>query len=540
MSRSVVANGSKVQRAALFVSLALGVVAIGAGQRAYAEGNAVAPYINPVAHLHQYRHERVCTRVAHPTPQNKYSCASYRLINADGTHRIAPLANGMPSGFGPADLQKAYNINPALGTGKTVAIVDAMGYPNAESDLATYRKMYNLPACTTASGCLKIVSSTGGTPPTGSDVSGWNGEAALDMDMVSALCPNCKIILILAASAGTGLDQSQATAAKLGADVVSNSWSGTEDSTTQSEESNFQTTPQIGIFSAAGDDGYDSGGKSPQYPSTSAYVTGVGGTALTADSSTRGFSELPWGVDSMNGSTGSSCSKYIAKPTYQSIIPTTTCKFRAASDVSAVGDPETGVAVYEAGGGTSTGDLTDWGVYGGTSAATPIVAAIYAMTGNANVGPSFPYAHTSAYYDVVGSSVNNNGSCTTALCISGPGWDGETGIGTPNGGALAQLGGAAPPTPDMAVGPDMAKPDDMAAPDDLATPDVDMASGTGTGGNGGSGGNGGGNGGNGGSGGGDHGGSSGCSLGGASSGNGLFALPLLLLFGLMIRRRRRA
>ncbi|HEY1584688.1 MAG TPA: MYXO-CTERM sorting domain-containing protein, partial [Polyangia bacterium] len=183
-----------------------------------------------------------------------------------------------------------------------------------------------------------------------------------------------------------------------------------------------------------------------------------------------------------------------------------------------------------------------WGVYGGTSAATPIVAAIYALTGNANVGPSFPYAHTSAYWDVVGSSVNNNGSCTTSLCISGVGWDGETGIGTPNAGALAQISGTAPPPPDMAVGPDMAKPDDMAAPDsaDMASPggtgtggSGGTGGGTGTGGNGGTGGTGGGNG--------NHGGGSGCSLGGATAGNGLPALALMLaLLGLTIYRRRRA
>ncbi|HWE27872.1 MAG TPA: MYXO-CTERM sorting domain-containing protein [Polyangia bacterium] len=531
------------------MSLSLGAVGVGASAPAFAEGVAAVPYINPVAHLKGMQHERVCdtSKTVH--------CNALRLINPDGTHSIKPLANGMPSGFGPSDLQKAYAINTAWGVGKTVAIVDLNGYPNAESDLAAYRTMYGLPACTVASGCLKIVGVGGANPPSGSDTTGWNGEAALDMDMVSAICPNCKIILILGSSSDqSSLDEAQATAVSLGADVASNSWSGTEDSSITSSETQYYKTPSqsIGIFSAAGDDGYDSGGKSPQYPSTSAYVTGVGGTALTVDASTtRGYTELPWGVDSKNGSTGSSCSKYITKPTYQSIIPTATCKFRAASDISALGDPETGVAVYEAGGGTSSGDITNWGVYGGTSAATPIVSAIYAMTGNAKVGPSFPYANTSAFWDVVGSSVNNNGSCTTALCISGVGWDGETGIGTPNGAALAALGGAMA-APDMAIGPDMATdPVDMAKEYDLAQPPVegdDMAQAVGTGGNGGGTGTGGGTGSAGGTGqaggtgtGGGNDGGCGCSLGGAQTGNGLLALPLLLgLLGLAIYRRRRA
>src|SRR5262249_52096743 len=126
---------------------------------------------------------------------------------------------------------------------------------------------------------------------------------------------------------------------------------------------------------------------------------------------------------------GSSCSKSIAKPSYQT---NSVCTFRAAADVAAVADPNTGVAVYN-NGPSSNG----WGVIGGTSAASPFVAGVYALTGHSAVGPSYAYANTSSYFDV---TTGSNGSCTTAMCKSGAGWDGPTGIGSPNGSALGSGG----------------------------------------------------------------------------------------------------
>jgi MYXO-CTERM domain-containing protein len=463
---------------------------------------------DPVAHLVHFASERLCDRAQHP--KARFLCKARRLINSDGTHKITPRAPGMPSGYGPADLQAAYALDPTRGAGMTVAIADAFGYSQAEADLAAYRSMYGLPACTSASGCFKVVGQDGGAPPadpTNSQDAQWNGEAALDVDMVSAACPLCKIILILSNNdQDDGLEIAQQTAATLGANVVSDSWGGPDD-TPLMEEHYFQTTPPIGIFVASGDAGYDnqdSGQSGPDYPSTSLFAVGVGGTALKrAAGTTRGWSELPWGEDSHNGAAGSSCSTTIAKPSYQkTVVPDSACMFRAASDTAAVASPNTGVAVYQSG----------WSVIGGTSVASPFVAAVFAMTGRALAGPSFPYENPSDFYDVSGGTTANSndstGACGAPLCVSGVGWDGQTGMGTPNGAAMT------PPPPDMAT------------PLDLATPD-DLAAGKGHGN------------GDGGSGGKDDGGC-GCSLGGAPSGHGLLAIPLALaLLGLALYRRRR-
>src|SRR6185312_15425404 len=104
------------------------------------------------------------------------------------------------------------------GSGQTVAIVDAQDDPNAESDLATYRSTYGLPACTTANGCFKKINQNGGTSYPTADT-GWAGEISLDVDMVSAVCPSCHILLVEATSAnmsdlGTAVNQAVTQGAK--------------------------------------------------------------------------------------------------------------------------------------------------------------------------------------------------------------------------------------------------------------------------------------------------------------------------------------
>jgi hypothetical protein len=351
----------------------------------------------------------------------------YAMVQTDGRGLIKQTA--APSGLGATDLADAYKLNTATDPHATVAIVDAYGYPNAAADLATYRSQYGLPPCTVANGCLTIVNQRGETsplppaPPSGDD---WTTETALDLDMASAACPKCKLLLIQADDdQGTGLFVAQATAARMGAAVVSDSWGTSEtpsDPATSYEHFFAQTN--IGIFVAAGDSGYDNGGQGPDYPSTSAYVTAVGGTNLAKQAGGRGWVEKAWGQSFMGGAGGSSCGLTVPKPAWQG---NTACSFRAASDVAAVGDPATGPAVYnQASGG--------WIAVGGTSAASPLVAAIYALTGHGNAAPNFAYTHTGAYFDVTSGS---NGTCGNVLCNAGAGWDGPTGIGTPNGAALA-------------------------------------------------------------------------------------------------------
>ena len=360
----------------------------------------------------------------------------------------APLA-ATPIGFGPPDLQAAYKIDPtrlATATKPTVAIVDAYGYPKLEADLAVYRSQYGLPACTIANGCLKIVNQQGLTtnlppaPPANDD---WTIETALDVDMASAACPLCNILVVQATNnAGDGLDIGQNVAATLGATVISDSWGGVEvpnqAQAYATEDATYFVHPGIAIFVAAGDSGFNdtiSTGRptGPEYPASSAHTIAVGATRLVRDpTSTRGWKETAWAVtplaaggpDVSRGAGGSGCSLSIPKPAYQTASP---CQFKASADIAAVGDPATGVAVYNTN-NTNPG----WISVGGTSAAAPFVAAIFAATGNGNQSSgSFIAASAAKLWDVTAGS---NGTCAAQplLCNAAAGWDGPTGFGTPN------------------------------------------------------------------------------------------------------------
>ncbi|MEO8843882.1 MAG: S8 family serine peptidase [Kofleriaceae bacterium] len=330
-----------------------------------------------------------------------HSCKSYVLADVDG----APLHFSSPQGFGADAIQAMYHIDPSLGDGVTVAVVDAYGYDDLEADLAVYRAQYGLPTCTVASGCLTIYNNNGDTTPLAHDSDqGWIGETALDVDMVSAACPKCKIVVVQAASPGGGLEIGQLVVKGKPVDTISNSWGGGESAFTPSQEGDYNNAG-IGTFAATGDNGF-AGGAS--YPATSAYVIAVGGTKFDGTTNTA------W------SDAGSACSSVIAKQVWgPSDAP---CSMRAAADLSAIADPQTGVASYIAKQG-------GWTPVGGTSAATPIVAALFAAAGHADARPQFIYAHRDAFIDVVGG---NSGACGGPLCEGVTGWDGPTGVGIPD------------------------------------------------------------------------------------------------------------
>jgi subtilase family serine protease len=286
--------------------------------------------------------------------------------------------------------------------------------------MAAYRSQYGLPACTSASGCFKKVSQTGSTTSLPSSDSGWAGEISLDLDMVSAIAPNAHIILVEASSASmANLGKSVNEAVSLGAKFVSNSYGGSESSSDTSYDSSYFNHPGVAITVSSGDSGYG-----VEYPAASKYVTAVGGTALKKSTSTsRGWTESVWSTSSSEGA-GSGCSKYDAKPSWQT---DTGCSKRTVADVSAVADPATGVAVYQ------TYGASGWAVYGGTSVAAPLIAGVYADAGtpSASVPAADAYAHPSALNDVTSGST---ASCSPSyLCKAATGYDGPTGLGTPNG-----------------------------------------------------------------------------------------------------------
>jgi subtilase family serine protease len=352
------------------------------------------------------------------------SCLSH-VVTADGG--AAPLAtSSYQYGYSPQNLASAYKWSDPTGSswssnGQTIAIVDAYDNPNAYSDLTTYRSQFGLPPCTTASGCFRKVNQRGGaTPPAGD--AGWGQEIALDLDMASAVCPNCKILLVEADSNSlANLGAAVNEAAALGATAISNSYGAGEFLGETSYES-YYNHPRIAVTASSGDGGYG-----VEFPAASRYVVAVGGTSLTTSATTRGWSESAW------SGAGSGCSSQVAKPTWQT---DSGCGRRTVADVSAVADPNTGVAVYDSYG--STGG-NNWYVFGGTSVAAPIIAGVYGLARNAgsiDYAARYPYGSPSSLFDVTSGS---NGNCAKRrrtpayFCTAGSGYDGPTGLGTPNG-----------------------------------------------------------------------------------------------------------
>jgi subtilase family serine protease len=350
-------------------------------------------------------HARVC-----PGPAALGYALCHSIVQVDKGGK--PKPNPSPSGYGPSDLHAAYNLGSSGGSGQVVAIVDAYDDPNAESDLAVYRSQFSLPACTTANGCFRKVDQNGGTNYPRSDA-GWSEEISLDLDMVSAICPNCQILLVEASSNSfANLAAAEDRAANMGANAISNSYGGGEYSSETSDQSHYNH-PGIAITVSTGDGGYG-----VEFPAASEYVTAVGGTSLKK--SGNSYTETAW------SGAGSGCSAYVSKPSWQTDAG---CANRTVGDVSAVADPNTGVAVYD----TYRLHPGGWLVFGGTSVSAPIIAGVYALAGGVAPGTygSYPYAHASSLFDVTSGS---NGSCGGSyLCTAGTGYDGPTGLGTPNG-----------------------------------------------------------------------------------------------------------
>ncbi len=346
-------------------------------------------------------------------------------LKVTGSAHLSAAATG-PSGYHPADLQAAYKLNPKKGKGQKIAIVDAFDNPNAEADLAVYRSTFGLPACTTANGCFEKVNQAGTAAPLPAGNVGWSEEISLDLDMASAVCPNCKILLVESTTNSfINLATAVNTAATLGATVISNSY-GADEFAGETAYASFYNHPGIPITVSSGDSAYPA---HAQFPADMATVTAVGGTALHTATNARGWTESVWltklgATEGTSEGAGSGCSTVIAKPAWQH---DTDCAMRTVSDVSAVADPATGVTVYD------TYGVGGWLVFGGTSASAPIVAGVYALAGNGATinDASHAYANVKKLNDV---KVGFNGTCGSSyLCTAKKGYDGPTGLGTPKG-----------------------------------------------------------------------------------------------------------
>nr|MDA8208688.1 S8 family serine peptidase [Actinomycetota bacterium] len=320
--------------------------------------------------------------------------------------------------------QDAYKLSAASsanGSGITVAIVDAYSDPYLASNLATYRSYFKLPGCGTSNGCLTIVNQSGGTKLPRAN-SGWGTEESLDVEMVSAICPECRILVVEASS--NSMSNLAAAAAYAGshAQVVSNSYGGSEFSTETSYDKYYSRTG-VTYVASSGDNGYG-----VEYPAGSPDVVAAGGTTLTKSSS--GWSQTAW------SGAGSGCSAYEPNPGWQPFLPSVCNGMRQVADTSAVADPNTGVAMYD------TYGQSGWIVVGGTSVASPIIAGVFALANN-DLGASAAgriYATPTGLSAITSGSNANN--CSTYLCnaadslsfgTQGGTYNGITGAGTPNG-----------------------------------------------------------------------------------------------------------
>ncbi len=371
----------------------------------------------------------------------------------DGGDRadVSPPA-GSP--YGPSQLRDAYGLTSAAAKpadGETIAVVDAYNDPSASSDLAAYRSAYGLPLCKETSKCLTIENEHGGTDLPRKDTSGgWELEESLDLEMISAICPNCSIRLVEANSASiSALATAERTATRSGAEAVSNSWGSGAEFTGESAYDPDFYAPGVAITAAGGDDGYGT-----QYPAVSPYVTSVGGTTLTGSGG-------HWSQSAWSG-TGAGCSELEPKPSWQTSDATSPggCLNRTDNDVAAEANPDPGVWIYDTVRDPGSGAAPGWIAVGGTSVSTPIVAAAYALADVEAGGPhqalipatfpaAYPYQNSSDFLDITSGS---DGSCESArryLCHARTGYDGPTGVGAldgiagltgPQGGELTVLG----------------------------------------------------------------------------------------------------
>lgn len=367
-------------------------------------GNGSVAFAAPAAPAHMtFTHACASARVGFA------SCNALvaQLVSGNTVTTVNPLANPTVGSapYGPADLHKAYNLPTTASGTPTVAIVDAFSDPNLASDLSSYRSHFGLPACTTSSGCLRIVNQTGGTRLPRSDT-GWGLEESLDVDMVSAICENCHILVVEASSASfANLGAAVNEAVKLGAIAVSNSYGGSEASNEASTCSSSYQHNFVAITASSGDSG-----PGVEIPAACPFVTAVGGTTLNTNGT-----EVAWNTSSTEGA-GGGCSSFISIPSWQ-VSSVTGCSRRAVADVSADADPATGVDVFDTFGENGFVQV------GGTSESSPIIAGVFALAGNvaSTQNPaSLPWARRS------NGCLFRVGSSSYAF---------QTGLGSPNGTA---------------------------------------------------------------------------------------------------------
>jgi hypothetical protein len=345
---------------------------------------------------------------------------AYRPKAAEN-HALAAGRSGGPRGLGAAALRSAYRLRSQGSPGQTVAVSIAFHTPHLARYLATYRRQFGLPPCPVASGCFRQVNQHGGTKPAPSAVgTGWDLEATLDVSMISAACPLCRILVVEGNSpTPADLAATERTAARLGAQVISNSYGTGEDGFSLPFRKAYQPRGHTVVASSG-----DSGFTDSQFPADLPTVTSVGGTMLSRAHTRRGWHERAWREPGV-GAGGSGCSAWIAKPAWQH---DTHCPMRTIADISAVAS---NIPVFNSGYG-------GWVTVAGTSASAPLVAGIYGLAANGTTMTTARlYRHRRSFFDITtGSNVFGPPRVICGgdyLCTAKKGYDAPTGLGTPDG-----------------------------------------------------------------------------------------------------------
>ncbi len=346
-------------------------------------------------------------RVCRTAGKKVYSC----FTHLERRHTGPTAKRPDPKGWGARDLRDAYDI-PNTGSTDTVGIVVAFDYPKAEQDMNKYRKQFGLPSCTSASGCFTKINQKGGQDHYPQADYGWALEAALDLQMVSAACPTCKIVLAEARVPTTpALRKATLAATAAGATVVNHSY-GIQEYTGIEDEAPIYDRPGVTDVVASGDYGFTAA----SFPASVPGVVSVGGTTLSHADNPRGWLEKAWAYG------GSGCSAYFAKPAYQS---DEACHMRTFADMSAVADD---LAVYDT---FLPKRYRGWLLVGGTSASSPLTAGLIGAAGAGGMKPAQLYSRAGTFTDV---TAGKNGFCTGSyMCQAKPGFDAPTGLGTPQG-----------------------------------------------------------------------------------------------------------
>jgi subtilase family serine protease len=420
---------------------AIGVTLLASALPAWAAGSVRAPLPAPfhtIYGAHGATSTNVCSYAtapgtAHCNATRRTDSAALRAYPRPANHKspiASPAVVGNGGAYDPSYLQSAYNVASLAaahggGVGQIVAVVDAYDDPNLASDLAAYRSHFGLSACVngtvspSATGCVfQKVNEFGQSAPLPATNASWGVESSLDVEMVSAICPKCEILIVEAnQSALSDLGTSVNTAVSLGAVAVSNSYGSGEYSSEVQDSFNYYNHPGVDITVSSGDSGYG-----VDFPAASPFVTAVGGTSLNQSSNTgtRNASETVW------SGAGAGCSAFEPKPSWQH---DTGCSRRTVADVAAVADPATGVWVYD------TFGHTGYAIYGGTSASSPIIAALYALAGNSRSSSVLPASYLyQSPNALVPITSGNDGTCASYLCnanLSQNGYNGPTGLGSP-------------------------------------------------------------------------------------------------------------